>query len=85
MENMKMIYGLALLEMQMEILNGQYHIMELNKNFLIQYIIMAIDLAIIMYMELEYTAHQILKLQQDTLKNLLVMMEKDINWFYKIG
>ena len=80
-----MIYGLALLEMQMEILNGQYHIMELNKNFLIQYIIMAIDLAIIMHMELEYTAHQILKLQQDTLKNLLVMMEKDINWFYKIG
>ena len=79
MENMKMIYGLALLEKQMEILNGQYHIMELNKNFIIQYIIMVIDLVIIIDMELEYIAHQILKLQQDTLQNLLVMMEKDIN------
>ena len=79
MENMKMIYGLALLEKQMEILNGQYHIMELNKNFIIQYIIMVIDLVIIIDMELEYIAHQILKLQQDTLQNLQVMMEKDIN------
>ena len=79
MEIMKMIYGLALLEKQMEILNGQYHIMELNKNFIIQYIIMVIDLVIIINMELEYIAHQILKLQQDTLQNLLVMMEKDIN------
>ena len=77
MENMKMIHGLVLQEM--EILNGQYHIMELNKNFSNQYILMVIDLVIIINMELEYIAHQILKLQQLTLKNLLVMMEKLIN------
>ena len=70
MENMKMIHGLVLQEMEMEILNGQYHIMELNKNFSNLYILMVIDLVIIINMELEYIAHQILKLQQHTLKNL---------------
>ena len=79
MENMKMIYGLALLVIQMEIQNGLYHIMEQDKNILTRFIIMVIDLDIIMLMELEFIVHQILKLQLVMLKNLLEMMGKDIN------